>query len=462
MLRGKIMAGKVKIRTVSRVSFAVTLGLAALCLAISIFGVRRYAELREATTEYLICTEAVQSFRDASDYLTAQAQLAAATGDLSHIDAYFEEANVGRRRERALETLRGLPDSAEAVAALEAALTDSNALMETEFYAMRLMLESQQISSMKWQTPLKTVSLSYEDQLLSAEKKQKRAQALMGSEAYETTKEQIREKVWQCGSALSQKISSRQNRAADIFLDVYRKLILNIGIFSVMMLMTCFILYFWIVKPLLSYNESILQGTIFPVYGANELQMLAKTYNKIYRENEERAKLMRHQAEHDPLTGLLNRGSFDRLLQLYDEDGSQFALILVDVDTFKSVNDTYGHAVGDLLLKRVAALLTAAFRSVDHVCRIGGDEFAVIMVDMSSDLAYTIYDKISEVNRQLLMGGDGAPPVSLSVGAAFADRKDPGESIFKDADLVLYMVKENGRNGCRVYGEKQNILTETH
>lgn len=446
------MAGKVKIRTVSRVSFAVTLGLAVLCLSISIFGVRKYQELREAASEYLRCTEAVQSFRDASDYLTAQARLAA-TGDLSHIDAYFEEVNVGRRRERALETLRELPDSAEAVTALETALADSDALMETEIYAMRLIEESQQISSMKWQASLKSVSLSYEDQLLSAEKKQEKAQAMMCSEAYETAKESIREETWRCGRELSQKINNRQNRAADIFLDIYRKLIVNIGIFSVMMLMICFMLYFWIVKPLLSYNESILHGTIFPIRGANELQMLAKTYNKIYRENEERTLLMRHQAEHDPLTELLNRGSFDRLLQLYEKDGSQFALILVDVDTFKSVNDNFGHAVGDLILKRVADNLTTAFRSVDHVCRIGGDEFAVIMVDMTTDLAYTIHDKISEVNRQLLLGGDGAPPVSLSVGVAFADRKDPGDSIFKDADSALYVVKENGRNGCRVYGE---------
>ncbi len=451
------MAGKVKIRTVSRVSFVVTLGLAALCLTISLFGVQRYRDLRRASAEYLSCSEAVQSFRDASDYLTAQARLAAATGKLSHIDAYFEEVNVGRRREKALETLRQLPDSGEAVTELEKALTDSNSLMETELYAMRLIEESQQISSMKWQAPLKSVSLSYEDQLLSAEKKQEKAQDLMSSEAYETAKESIREAARQCGSALSQK-----NRAADIFLDIYRKLIVNIGIFSVMMLLTCFLLYFWIVKPLLSYNESILHGTIFPIHGANELQMLAKTYNKIYRENEERASLMRHQAEHDPLTALLNRGSFDRLMQLYEKEKGQFALILVDVDTFKSVNDNYGHAVGDLILKRVAQLLTAAFRSVDHVCRIGGDEFAVIMVEMSSDLAYTIHEKIAEVNRQLLEGGEGVPAVSLSVGVAFADRKNPGENIFKDADRALYAVKENGRNGCLVYGEKQNKLSLPH
>ena len=102
---------------------------------------------------------------------------------------------------------------------------------------------------------------------------------------------------------------------------------------------------------------------------------------------------MKHQAEHDPLTELLNRRSFDKILKLYEEDESSFALILADVDTFKSINDTCGHAAGDRILKKVAALLQSMFRSVDYVCRIGGDEFAIIMVDMTRELYYTITDR---------------------------------------------------------------------
>lgn len=78
-------------------------------------------------------------------------------------------------------------------------------------------------------------------------------------------------------------------------------------------------------------------------------------------------------------------------------------------------------------------------------------EFAVIMVDMTSDLSYTIVDKISEVNRQLVLTEENIPSVSLSVGVAFADRGDPGESIFKDADSALYYTKERGRKGCSFY-----------
>jgi len=148
-----------------------------------------------------------------------------------------------------------------------------------------------------------------------------------------------------------------------------------------------------VVRPLLEYNENIHHGLISPVHGVQELQTLAETYNSIYTENEEREMLMKHQAEHDPLTELLNRRSFDKILKLYEEDESSFALILADVDTFKSINDTCGHAVGDRILKKVAALLQSMFRSVDYVCRIGGDEFAIIMVDMTRELYYTITDR---------------------------------------------------------------------
>ena len=179
--------------------------------------------------------------------------------------------------------------------------------------------------------------------------------------------------------------------------------------------------------------------------------MLAKTYNDLYEENEERQRLMKHQAEHDPLTGLLNRGSFDRILSIYEKDQSNFALILIDVDTFKSVNDTYGHAIGDTILKKVAGLLETAFRTIDYVCRIGGDEFAIIMVDMTTDLSYTITDKIADVNRQLSVAESDVPAVSLSVGVAFTDRKNPGKSLFTDADSALYYTKEHGRSGCSFY-----------
>ena len=182
-----------------------------------------------------------------------------------------------------------------------------------------------------------------------------------------------------------------------------------------------------------------------------ELLDLALAYNEVYRENRETQKLIRHGAEHDVLTDTLNRSSFEKILNIYENGETPFAMIICDVDIFKHVNDTYGHAVGDQILKKVASLLQTTFRSIDYVCRIGGDEFAVIMVDVSQELDYTVRDKIITINNQLSCPADDLPAVSLSVGVAFTERANPGESIFKDADKALYHVKQNGKHGCGFY-----------
>ena len=251
-----------------------------------------------------------------------------------------------------------------------------------------------------------------------------------------------------CMENLITQTKNQQGRATSIFSDMYLKLELGIIILILVLLLDCAVMRHLIVNPLLSYNESIKMGEIFPVIGAEELQKLAVTYNQVYQENQETQKLIRHQAEHDPLTELLNRGSFDKVLKIYEEGVSQFA----DVDIFKSVNDTYGHATGDLILKKVSDLLTKAFRSVDFVCRIGGDEFAIVMVEMTSDLQYTIEEKVEAINQELSNPSDELPAVSLSVGVAFSDRPNPGANIFKDADKALYHTKEHGRHGCSFYG----------
>ena len=178
---------------------------------------------------------------------------------------------------------------------------------------------------------------------------------------------------------------------------------------------------------------------------------LAVTYNEIYVANKETEKLIRHEAEHDPLTDLLNRGSFNKLIHIYETGESPFALILVDVDVFKAVNDTFGHGIGDQILRKVASILKKQFRNIDYVCRIGGDEFAVIMVNSASDKRCTIKKKIEEANEELSNPTDSLPAVSLSVGVAFSDRKNPKGSISNDADAALYYIKEHGRHNCGFY-----------
>ena len=445
------VAKKVKIRLVSNGSIVVSLVLSVLCITISIFGFTQYVVLRSAMNDYIACENAVHELQEGSDNLTKQARLAAATGETAYIDAYFEEADVTQNREHALQDLDALNVSDEALTALKEALSNSVSLMQTEYYSMRLVEESTGTAPAAWPEELRSVTLTAEDAALSPEEQLYKAQQLVTGPDYVEAKEKIADSVNAAVSMLTDVIDARQSHADALFIRVFFLIIACVFLFAIMMLLVCLLMRYWIVSPLLQFNHDIERDAKLTLGGANELQTLAATYNKIFEENEEKQRLIKHQAEHDPLTDLLNRGAYDRILELYQSESRDFALILVDVDTFKSVNDGNGHAVGDAILKKVARLLTVTFRNIDYICRIGGDEFAIIMVEMTSDLSYTITEKITEINRQLSNPDDGLPPVSLSVGVAFTDRKDPGKSQFTDADSALYYTKEHGKHGCTFY-----------
>lgn len=393
---------KIRIQRVSTWSIIVTIVLAVIFAAVSVSSEKEFQVLRQTTDEYILCQNSAKELQDGSDYLTEQVRMYAMTG-------------------------------------------------KTEYYSMRLVAESYGKSEESLPEEIRDVQLSTEDKALSAQDKRTKAQDIVCDTAYQSVRNEITDNVTECMNSLIRLTRNRQGRASTIFSDMYLKLEISIVVLVAMMLVICMLVRKLVVQPLVSYNESIKLGEIFPVIGAAELQNLAETYNKVYQENQETQKIIRHQAEHDSMTDLLNRGAFEKILNIYENGEPNFALILVDVDTFKSVNDTHGHAMGDKILKKVSKLLKDAFRSIDYVCRIGGDEFAIIMVEMTSDLQYTISDKIKAVNEELAMAEDGVPAVSLSVGVAFADRENPGESIFKDADKTLYRVKENGRNGCDFY-----------
>ena len=174
-------------------------------------------------------------------------------------------------------------------------------------------------------------------------------------------------------------------------------------------------------------------------------------------ERKENEALLQYRASVDPLTGLANRSTFDeRLLQvlaLAERQQSGFALMYVDLDRFKPVNDQYGHAVGDELLIEVARRLRAAVRDTDVVARLGGDEFVVIATRASSR------ERVEEIARRVV--ADLALPYLLSVAVAdvsaslgvaiFPVHGTQADELKRHADQALYEAKDAGRNTYRVY-----------
>ncbi|HSH57953.1 MAG TPA: GGDEF domain-containing protein, partial [Halomonas sp.] len=166
----------------------------------------------------------------------------------------------------------------------------------------------------------------------------------------------------------------------------------------------------------------------------------------------ERERRHRWEAEHDSLTGCLNRRGFLRRLgdacHLPEEPEAPRALLMLDLDHFKAVNDRAGHAVGDALLQRVARELGEVIREEDHVARLGGDEFAVLLAPAPTEAIRRIAERIRESLAGLVFEQEGERfPVSASVGVAMLTvAGESPESLMKRADRASYRAKQLGKN----------------
>ena len=160
-------------------------------------------------------------------------------------------------------------------------------------------------------------------------------------------------------------------------------------------------------------------------------------------------RILTDQANTDKLTGLINRAGYDQLLTHINIKTT--TLLVFDADKFKVVNDTYGHEVGDLVLKKIARVLKQNFRLRDCVCRIGGDEFVVLMLGNEMLEQEQIVRKVSRINRELSHNDDKLPIISLSCGIAYGVNEKDWKTMFNHADQCMYQVKQAGGRGCRFY-----------
>ena len=166
----------------------------------------------------------------------------------------------------------------------------------------------------------------------------------------------------------------------------------------------------------------------------------------------------RREARLDELSGVGNRKAFDEslkfMLSKYKRHGSTFALLLIDVDHFKWINDTHGHQAGDIVVSLLGEMFQDIVRPSDHVARYGGDEFAILLGSVSLEIAMQVAQRIRErVETSNFDAGlqNNFVSVTLSMGLAVAEHDDTHESLVKKADAALYQSKQQGRNRLSVY-----------
>lgn len=211
-------------------------------------------------------------------------------------------------------------------------------------------------------------------------------------------------------------------------------------------------------KGLSSIRDAGEPNVRLPVEGTDELGKLAATINETLDRLQKAQQLLRHDALHDPLTGLANRSLFFQqmdvsLLKLQSTPSSHFAVLLIDLDHFKRINDSLGHEAGDKLLTLAAERLRQSFRKTDTVARLGGDEFAVLLdpIVKGKDAENLAQHLLKNLQETVLWDGH---PMHLAASIGIAVCTDPGstvEQLVREADMAMYSAKRKGKNNIEMF-----------
>ena len=431
----------VSIRGVHLRTLTFALALSAVAIVSIVLTLSMLNNLRNSYRRYQVCSEAADELMSASDELTTQARSYVTTGKEVYLNEYLDEVYIRQHRNEAIGILERETEGDEALMDLTSALTQSNQLATIELYAMRVAAEAYGLRPMP-ESLLRT-HISPEDEALSDAEKLELSKNMVLGEDYDTVKSTVIQNVSECTNDLIKTLEQREheeerNLAAVLTAQgIIVALLVGIVAYDTVMNNR------FVISPLSSILTHIQNNEPLEEVGSSELMGVVESYNLMYEKNRERTELLKHKAETDGLTGLYNRGSYDQLLAYNDKDVS---LLIMDVDLFKTINDTYGHSTGDEVLKKVAASLVEHFRTTDYPCRIGGDEFAVLMTNMSNVPRTIITHKLDCIAEDLVNTSDGLPRVTLSIGIALSNELPENFDLYHAADKALYEAKRSGRN----------------
>ena len=406
-----------------------------------------FRHLTETSEQQIELRKAARELMDASDYLTEKVQRFSVLGDRRFLEEYFEEAFVANHREEAIATMAEGTGTQAALEKLQTAMASSVELMDREYYAMQLVIEAQGYT--EYPEVLHSVTLSDEDMALSPSEKMLRAAQMVHDDEYYEQKDRIRENMRASLDELEQMAYDTDASALESLRDELLLVRVIIILQTIGILVMVWLTARLGIHPVLNAVERIKEDSPIPEVGANEFRYLARTYNKMYEVYKKSLASLNFKASHDELTGAYNRAGYDLLLSSIDL-GSTY-MMLVDVDNFKTINDTYGHEVGDKVLTKLVQVLKKNFRSDDYICRIGGDEFVVFMVHSSEMQHNQVASKIKAINKELNEPEDGLPPVTISVGITHGTEATDAVDLFEKTDAAMYQAKKNGKRTYRFH-----------
>lgn len=416
----------------------------------------RFHAVENAIDKFIVCEQSSELIKESTNYLTDQARLFVVTHKEIYALAYLDEINHTKRQQTALEKLEKVCSEKDlALQRLKIALEQANSLISMELYAIRLAYKLKGGENIPDQ--IKAIQIRAIDENIQREKLHETAINNLFGEGYLIYKTRINENCKLTIAAIEQQIKNELNINANELGSNIRKLRLLFFVLLIINVILFIAFTYLVILPLERFKTSIAKDEKLNIIGSLECKHLAESYNEIYELKAKNEKSLLKKAEYDALTGILNRRAFDQICSTSSEKQYPIALLLIDMDNFKYINDNFGHSGGDIALKELARILTETFRAEDYIARIGGDEFAAILPNCTVKASRIIKKKILAVNEKLLNIQDNIKPVSISVGVAFSE-KGFTEDLFKKADKALYIVKEKGKRGCEIYEE--NYATE--
>ena len=419
----------------------------ALLMVLSMFQTSdSFSQIVDVTDDYLTTQSTAGMLSDMSGRLAEQAMAFVQGGppDLTHawngqystivvqLDSYEKEVNNTMEDEFLGNAIRAFRANSAA-----------------ELKAMRLAADPLPMWPDAFPETLRNTELTEEEAALSPEEKKAAAMALLTSEAFLANQEIIPQAVDSSHRISSEKGQIRAKQTAERVRSIIRRQTVLILLFVAMAFFALLFNRSLIISPIQRSVDNLDRREQIPERGSYEVRHLARVYNDILKDNEQKRQALSYTATHDALTGLYNRAAFDKAYKMYEND--TVGVMVADIDHFKSYNDNYGHDVGDRVLRAVAEKLQEYFRSDDHISRIGGDEFCIIMPNTRHSQADKLSEKIRGINKDLANPEGGMPSVTISAGFAFWDRPNPESTLFKDADKMLLEIKRDRSDCVAVY-----------
>lgn len=393
----------------------------------------KFKSVQHSINSYIACEHASQTIKDTAAYLTEQAQLFIITHDSKYAENYLNEKFVIRNRDKALSDLLKITSESDInYQKLLNAIRQADSLSSIELYGIKLAYVASGIENIP--DRIASIYIRPNDLRTTPEEQQLVALQTISGQGYLSYKKRVSETCVSIIYNIENEIQTNLQDSADnlkkmlIILTVIENILL---IFSVVFFLCLIIM---VLYPLSNFIQSITKKERLRVMGSREMRYLAKTYNEVH--------------EFDVLTKILNRRAFAELCHRYKEDRCDLAFLIIDVDDFKEINETYGHSKGDFILQTVASYLTIIFDKDAHVTRIGGDQFGILIPHLTKNNFPTLVEKIGDLNEALSSLPD-YKDISVSAGIAFSS-DGYNRDLYEAADKALYQSKTTGKGKASV------------